>query len=709
MNARVAKLESSKNHTKSRPASNDLRPSKSSSWTISSPDGNIVCKISLIKGQVFYHAFYYDTEIVHQSLLGLEIAGLPHLNSLKFADVKTSTHTETITMPWGDTKYINNNYHELVLSFKNLPPKSLLPKILKTSRSIRSARPLDLTLRFRIFDDTVAFRYEIKAGPDFRRAIITDELTEFNINNNSTIYSIPAYQRDRYEYSYVASRLSDLDHAVHTPLTIKIPNNLAMNSNLNLTSSDTTTHATTPDFYLSIHEAALYDYGAMNLKPSSAGYLSADITPLSDHTRAHVDLPFQTPWRCIMLARSAANLTGSHTIYALNPAPRGDFSWVQTLKFLGIWWAMYVGEYTWAPGANHGATTAHAKEYIDACVRLGIKGLLIEGWNDAWQGDWLENGPNNNFTAPTPDFNLPEVARYAALRDVELIGHHETVGYADNYEAQLEDAYNYYAANSIHYVKTGYANEKMLINGRHEYHYSQAGVQHYQKTIELAAKKHICLDIHEPIKGTGIERTWPNLLTREGARGQEYEGGTLTPSHACFLPYTRLLAGGMDYTNAIFDLKNPIRPIATTITRQIAYFVVIYSGMSMAADRPRFYEKDFPKLADFIRKVPTDFEISLPLFGEIGEYYVVARKDRNSDNWYVGGITNEDSRNITLDFNFLPPGRFHAKIYQDALDADYRTNPFAHEIVSKNVTHVSKLEIFLAPGGGFVIELKSAS
>ena len=248
----------------------------------------------------------------------------------------------------------------------------------------------------------------------------------------------------------------------------------------------------------------------------------------------------------------------------------------------------------------------------------------------------------------------------------------------------------------------------MTINGRREYHHSQLGVNHYQKTIELAAKKHICLDIHEPIKGTGIERTWPNLLSREGARGQEYEGGALLPSHACFLPYTRLLSGGMDYTNGIFDITNSIKRISTTVSRQLAYFVTIYSGMAMAADRPFIYKERFADLFEFIKDVPTNFAKTLPLLGEIGEYYVVARKDRNSENWYIGGVTDETPRYVNISLDFLDSGTYEAKIYTDSADAHYRDNPFGHEIQKKHVGKNDTLKIYLAPGRGFAISLKKS-
>jgi len=367
---------------------------------------------------------------------------------------------------------------------------------------------------------------------------------------------------------------------------------------------------------------------------------------------------------------------------------------------------MFVGEWTWAPGERHGATTEHALEYIDAAVRLGITGLLIEGWNDGWEGDWLENGINNKFTVATKDFDMERVARYARQHNIEIVGHHETVGFIDNYNNQLEDAYNYYAVNNIHYIKTGYAGSMMTINGRREFHHSQLGVNHYQKTVELAAKKHIMLDIHEPIKGTGIERTWPNLLSREGARGQEYEGGALSPSHACYLPYTRLLAGGMDYTSGIFDLANSVKRMATTLARQLAYFVTIYSGMQMAADRPFMYEERFPEEFAFIRDVPTNFAKTLPIAGEIGEYYIVARKARESEDWYLGGVTNEIARKVQISLDFLENGTYEAKIYADSEDAHYRDNQFG---ITKQIKHVGKsdtLEFYLAPGGGFAVSLK---
>ena len=635
---------------------------------IYSPNGRIRCHFQLKTGRIFYSVYQNDKQIVRPSSLGFLVCGeAPLGDNLKLIREQKNRRTGKIELMWGEDHYIPNNYTEGVFYLAENKGDERI-----------------FTMRFRVFDNAVAFRYEIPPQPKFRQISVQDEITEFNVDLNTIAWKIPAYQPDRYEYNYEKTYVNSLQKSVHTPLTLKTPNGT----------------------YLAIHEAALYNYGSMTIKLTQNGALKADITPLSDGTKAHLLLPFQTPWRLIMIADSAIELTTNRVMYTLNDPPIGDFSWVKTLKFIGIWWAMYVGEWTWAPGERHGATTVHAKEYIDAAVRLGVSGLLIEGWNDGWEGDWLENGINNKFTVATPDFDLEEVARYARQNNIEIVGHHETVGFIDNYERQLEEAYNYYAANNIHYIKTGYAGSMMMIGGRREYHHSQLGVNHYQKTVETAARKKICLDIHEPIKGTGIERTWPNLLSREGARGQEYEGGALSPSHACYLPYTRLLSGGMDYTSGILDLANSVKRMSTTLARQLAYFVTIYSGMQMAADRPFIYEHRFPEEYEFIRAVPTNFEKTIPLAGEIGEYYVVARKDRDSDDWYIGGVTDENSRRLHINLDFLDNGAYEATIYADAENSHYRDEQFAIMKQRKRVGKNDSQDLYLAPGGGFAIRLR---
>ena len=567
----------------------------------------------------------------------------------------------------GEQRVIQNNYSESAFYL---------------SETVENGRMF--TVRFRVFDDGIAFRYEIPPQPRFQRLIISDELTEFNVDANSNAWRIPAYQPDRYEYNYERLPVYALASSVHTPLTIETP--------LGHT--------------ISIHEAALYNYGSMTIKLNMNNRLQSDITPLSDGMRAYVDLPFNTPWRVVMIADSPIELVTNRIVLNLNDPPKQDFSWVHPLKFIGIWWAMFVGEWTWAPGERHGATTEHAKEYIDAAKRLGIEGLLMEGWNNGWEGDWLQNGASTDFLSPVSDLNLDEVANYARENGIKLIGHHETVGFIDNYERQMEEAYKFYADRGIFYIKPGYAGSMMTIQGRKEFHHSQAGVRHYQKAIELAAKYHICLDVHEPIKGTGIERTWPNFLTREGARGQEYEGGALLPSHATIIPFTRLLAGGMDYTSGIFDVSNVAKRLASTLARQLAYYVTIYSGMQMAADRPRFYEEVQPAAYEFIRKVPVNWERTVPLLGKIGEYYVVARQDRNTPDWYIGGVTNEEAHRVRLNLDFLDDDiTYTAEIYRDSDTAHYRDNQLGITIETRKITKADNLDIWMAPGGGFAVRI----
>ena len=644
------------------------KPKIDAVYEVKSPNNRVVASFMVDKGQISYFVTKDDKIILRKSRLGLILKDAePLADNFSVVRAYSRSTDETWKAYWGEQRVIRNNYNETAIYLEETEKPNRL-----------------LTIRFRVFDDGVAFRYEVPAQPEMENMVVADELTEFSVDTNSRSWSIPAYQPDRYEYDYVEHPVYSLAESVHTPITIQTP----------------------VGHYISIHEAALYNYGSMTLKLNNST-LKSDITPLSDGMRAYVELPFSTPWRTITIAHDALDLTTSRMILNLNDAPRDDFSWVTPTKFLGIWWAMYVGEWTWAPGERHGATTEHAFQYIDSCKRLGIPALLIEGWNDGWEGDWLENGAYNKFLESTPDFDMKAVADYGRQNGVEIIGHHETVGFIDNYEAQLEDAYKFLAENGIRYVKSGYAGSKMTINGHREYHHSQLGVLHYQRALELAAKYHIMLDVHEPIKGTGIERTWPNLMTREGARGQEYEGGALVPSHACFLPYTRLLSGGMDYTPGILDVTNFSKRMASTITRQLAYYVTIYSSMQMAADRPQIYEESHPDLFQFIKDVPTRFERTIPLLGEIGKSYVVARQEWEGTNWYIGGVTNEEGRKVELYLDFLEPDiNYVATVYRDSEDAHYRDHQIGYVIEEKILRRGDKIEVYMAPGGGFAMKLR---
>ncbi len=633
-----------------------------------SPDGRIACIFALRQGHLTYAIEKDEKVVLKESKLGMKLMNERSFGeNLTLVRLQEKSHDKVWETQWGEEHWIRDNYNEATFYLsENTDDRRLL------------------TMRFRVFNGGIAFRYEIPPQPKFRRLVVMDELTEFRVDLHSSAWTIPAYQPDRYEYNYEKCSVYEIKKSVHTPLTIQTPNG----------------------FFLSIHEAALYDYGSMTIKLNEWNALKSDITPLSDGAKAYIDLPFSTPWRTIFIHDSALGLITNRMLLNLNDPPIQDFSWVKPLKFMGIWWAMFVGEWTWAPGERHGATTEHAIEYIDACKRLGIGGLLIEGWNNGWEGDWLQNGAYSNFTEPMPDFDLPRVAEYAKENSVELVGHHETVGFVDNYEKQMDDAYKYYADNNIHYIKSGYAGSMMTVYGQKEFHHSQIGVKHYQKALELAAKYNIMLIVHEPIKGTGTERTWPNMLTREGARGQEYEGGALDPSHACNLPFTRLLAGGMDYTSGIFDVTNVTKRLASTLARQLAYYVTIFSGAQMAADRPRFYEEVHPDAYKFIRDVPVNWEKTVPLMGDIGHYYVVARQERDSTNWFVGGVTDSDGRRAKINLDFLDKDTTYvAEIYRDSLDAHYRDNQLGIIIEKKEVKNDSMLDIWLAPGGGFAIKI----
>ena len=646
-----------------------LRPTADLEKRVLSPDRRVVLHVILKSGHISYAVYKDNKTMVRESRLGIKLRGVEPLGDfLGLVRSTEKTVNESFETVWGEERTVQNNYREFTLYLSEITGERRL-----------------FTLRFRVFNEGVAFRYELPPQPKFSRVIIEDELTEFNVDLNAEAWKIPAYQPDRYEYNYEKVPVYELKESVHTPLTIKLPN----------------------EYYLSLHEAALYNYGEMTIKLDEWKALKSDITPLSDGSKAYVELPFNSPWRVIMVADEATDLVTNRMTLCLNDAPSGDFSWVKPIKFLGIWWAMYVGEWTWASGDRHGATTEHAKEYIDSCRRLGIPGLLIEGWNDGWDGDWLKNGEHTSFLKPSPDLDMNFVADYARENGVEIVGHHETVGFIDNYEAQLEEAYKYYNSLGIKYIKPGYAGSMMMINGKKEFHHSQLGVLHYQHALELAAKYKICLDVHEPIKGTGIERTFPNLLSREGARGQEYEGGALNPSHATILPFTRLLSGAMDYTSGIFDVTNGAKRLASTLARQLAYFVTIPSGMQMVSDRPRFYESEYPGAFRFIYDVPVNWEKTVPILGEIGEYYVVARQGRGSLDWFVGGVTNEEPHKVRVLLDFLDEGEYTAEIYRDGENAHYRDNQLDIKIETTVVNRTNFIDVYMAPGGGFAIRLRA--
>jgi alpha-glucosidase len=472
--------------------------------------------------------------------------------------------------------------------------------------------------------------------------------------------------------------------------------------------------------HLCIHEAALVDYAGFVLDQRREGVFRTNLAPWSEGIRVRARAPFVTPWRTIQVSPDAAGLLNSDLIINLNePNKLGDVSWVEPGKYVGIWWAMHVGDRTWGSGPDHGATTAEAKRYIDFAAEHGFDGVLVEGWNTGWDGDWFANGAVFNFTQPYPDFDLQAVAGYARDKGVRLIGHHETSGHVSNYERQVSDAFDLYESLGVRQVKTGYvADGGDLVRvedgiKRHEWHDGQFAVAHFIRVLEQAAERKISINTHEPVKDTGLRRTYPNWISREGARGQEYNAAWAPPnppSHNVTLPFTRMLSGPMDFTPGIFDLlhQGPDSEyrVQSTLVHQLALYVVLYSPVQMAADLPENYERR-PDAFRFIRDVPTDWEQSIALDGAVGEFVVLARQQRGGGDWYVGAISGDEPKTIAVPLSFLEPDRrYRATIYRDGDTADWRSNPYDYVIEKRSLTGKDTLELRLAAGGGVAIRLQ---
>ena len=647
--------------------------------SVASPDGSLVVTFSLENGRPTYRIDRFGLPLILPSRMGFVLQEQPPLvGPFRLIGVARDTVDTVWTQPWGEKKDIRSHYHELRLQLEET-----------------SDRPRRMNIVFRVFDEGVGFRYEWPAQPNLDRFVIMDELTEFRLAGDHTAWWIPAYHPNRYEYLYRHTPVSQLD-TVHTPVTME----------------------TADGWFLSFHEADVEDYATMTLAPKDSLTLEVDLVPWSDGTRVKAQTPFRSPWRVLLVGDDAGELITNYTILNLNPPNRlGDVSWVRPAKYVGIWWEMHIGRSTWGSGPRHGATTENAKRYIDFAARHGFDAVLIEGWNVGWDGDWTQNGDKFRFTEPYPDFDIEEVARYAREKGVQLIGHHETACHITNYERQMEDAFAFYRRLGIHMVKTGYvAHGRNCVwideQGREhrEWHHGQFMVRHHRRVLETAARYQIAINAHEPVKDTGERRTYPNMVSREGARGQEYnawsEDGGNPPEHTTILPFTRLLAGPMDFTPGIFDILIEDRPnnrVNTTLAKQLALYVVIYSPLQMAADLPEHYEARLDAF-QFIKDVPVDWEDTRVLHARIGDYVTIVRKDRHSDDWYLGSITDEYGRTLQAPLSFLEPGRkYVAEIYRDAPDADWRTNPLAIEITRQIVDASTVLTLRLAPGGGTAI------
>jgi len=644
--------------------------------TASSPSHVVQVQVQVRDGQPYYRLSRFGVAVLDWSRLGLQFSDAPSLaDGLSVAGSASRRVDERWQQPWGEKQWIRNHFSELRVAFT-------------------SADAATLTLVLRVYDDGFGFRYEVPADARYTQRTISNELTEFAFTGDHSAWWNGAYLPNRYEYLYRHSPLSAIWKAV-TPLTMKTAHGL----------------------YLSVHEAALVDYAEMTLENVGGNRLKADLIAWSDGSKVKTTGAFVTPWRTVTVAERATGLIDSDLIVNLNePNKLGDVSWLEAGKYVGVWWEMHIRKSTWAAGDKHGATTANVKRYIDFAAKYGFKGVLVEGWNVGWDGDWIANSELFNFTTPYPDYDFDALTRYAKANGVRLIGHHETSGGIANYERQLDEAMAYMQAHDVRVVKTGYVKRNGLIErigeaGKpvHEWQHGQFMVRHYQKVVEVAAEHHIAINTHEPIKDTGLRRTWPNWMSREGARGQEYnawsEGNG--PGHIANLAFTRMLSGPMDFTPGIFDLGSDEalreRNLSSTLAKQLALYVVLYSPLQMAADLPENYEAK-PAAFQFIRDVPADWAQSRAIDGEIGDFVVIARRDRNSRDWYLGAVTDENGRLLSVPLGFLESGvRYRAQIYGDGIDASWDKNPEAIEISTREVTGNEMLSLRLAPGGGAAI------
>jgi alpha-glucosidase len=645
---------------------------------IASPDGRNEVTVDVRDGGLHYQVRRDGRPVILPSRLGFEFAEMPPLrDGLTIADTARSTFDETWTQPWGQVAEVRNHYHELRVTVEE---------------SAAPGRHFDLVVR--AFDDGVAFRYEVPEQPGFGAFEMTDELTEFTLATDGRAWWIPAQAWNRYEFLYSSGPVSRLP-MVHTPLTMELHDGL----------------------HVVIHEAALVDYAAMDLEGSGSRTLQASLAPWADGVKVRGEAPLVTPWRTVEMADTPEELEPALMALNLNPPNRiEDTSWIEPMKYVGIWWGMHIGVESWGSGPKHGATTENAKRYIDFAAENGLGGVLVEGWNVGWDGNWMANADRFSFTEPYPDYDLEAVAAYAAERGVALIGHNETSMGIVNYERQMEEAYDLYESLGIHAIKTGYVGDN---TAEGHAHLGQYMVRHFRKVIEAAAAHRIMVNAHEPIKDTGERRTWPNMLTREGARGMEYnawggEGGN-PPEHETILFFTRMHAGPMDFTPGVFDLLiasadgEPRPPeearVRTTLAKQLALYVVLFSPLQMAADLPENYE-DQPAF-QFIRDVPVSWETTEVLDAKIGDYVVVARQERDGDAWYLGAITDEEARSFEVPLSFLEPGRdYVAEIYADGPDAHWLTDPFPVEISERPVDAGTTLTLELAPGGGQAIRIR---
>ena len=677
---------------------------------IKSPDGNLLLNVDLdAKGVPFYNLSYKGKTVVEDSKLGLAAKEAKFTDSFRILSTETASFNETWHPVWGEYQDVVNHYNQLSVNMEN--KDGLL-----------------MTVCFRVFDDGMGFRYEFPIQDKANYLAVLDEVTEFNFPADHTLFAIPGdYDTD--EYLFTEARLSEMPAALKAKAGRHSESQWA--PELANTIQTPMLAKTDDGLYINVHEAALVGYPAMQLDLDTVTYaMKTHLTPDRLGVRGYLQLPFNTPWRTIIVSDDAREILASQLIYNLNePSKIEDTSWIKPMKFIGVWWEMFTGKQkTWAysddyrakpgitdytklkPNGRHPANTANVMKYIDFAAAHNIDGVLVEGWNEGWE-DWASYRKNRQFLfdKPYPDFDLDSLRDYAKSKGVKLIMHHETAANAADYERQLDRAFQFMKYNNYDAVKTGYVG---AIIPRSEHHSSQGMVDHVNYVAEKAAEYEIMIDSHEAPRPTGLIRTYPNWLAQESARGGEFESmGGNPPSHTAILPFTRLKGGPMDYTPGLFqtDLsyygEGKTGKAMTTLARQLALYLTMPSPMQMAADLPENYER-FPDAFQFIEDVPVEWKDSEYLEAEPAQYITVARLDKNSDDWYVGAITDEP-REAVIDMSFLPAGqKFIATIYADAPDADWETNPQAYTITTKEVTSKTKLKQKLARGGGAAIRLQ---
>lgn len=682
--------------------------------SITSPNGQLQLNFSVnAQGEPVYELFYKGKAVINPSKLGLELKNDPGLmNGFTLADAKTATFDETWEPVWGEVKKIRNHYNELAVTLN------------------QKAQDRNIIIRFRLFDDGLGFRYEFPLQKNLNYFVIKEEHSQFAMTGDHTAFWIPG-DYDTQEYDYTESKLSEIRGLMKGAITEN-----SSQTQFSPTGVQTSLQMKTADgLYINLHEAALVDYSCMHLNLDDKNFVFESwLTPDAVGDKGYLQAPCKSPWRTVIVSDDARDILASKITLNLNePCAYEDVSWIKPVKYVGVWWEMIAGKSTWAytddlpsvklgetdysktkPNGRHGANNENVKKYIDFAAEHGFDQVLVEGWNEGWE-DWFGKSKDYvfDFVTPYPDFDVKMLNAYAKSKGVKLMMHHETSGSVRNYERHMDKAYQFMVDNGYNAVKSGYVGN-MIPRGEH--HYGQWLNNHYLYAVKKAADYKICVNGHEAVRPTGLCRTYPNLIGNESARGTEYEAfGGSKPFHTTLLPFNRLIGGPMDYTPGIFDTKldfmgdKPHGQVQTTLAKQMALFVTLYSPLQMAADLVENYEKHIDAF-QFIKDVAVDWDDSKYIEAEPGDYITVARKAKGTGNWFVGGITDENARTANFTLDFLEPGKqYVATLYADGKDADYKENPTSYQIKKGIVTNKTKMSVKEARSGGFALSLIEAT